>query len=283
MVVGFGAMGNGISQVSAQAGYGVTGMDFDGNAIERSLKTIDRSVDRFIEKGILKEKKEEILGRIKTTTELSLAKDADLVIEAVFEDLDLKKRIFRELDRLCAPRTILASNTSAIPISELSSVADKRERIVGTHFFFPVPLMRLVEVIQGVSTSNVTIEKTSRFVESIGKTPIIVKHDVAGFIANRAFLAMMLEAMRLYEQGVGTAKDIDQCLMLGYNHPIGPLEVADMSGLDTIFRAVMAIYNDTGRPEYAPPVIFRRMVAAGLYGRKTGKGFYEYTKDGQKK
>jgi 3-hydroxybutyryl-CoA dehydrogenase len=143
--------------------------------------------------------------------------------------------------------------------------------------------MRLVEVIQGVSTSNVTIEKTSRFVESIGKTPIIVKHDVAGFIANRAFLAMMLEAMRLYEQGVGTAKDIDQCLMLGYNHPMGPLEVADMSGLDTIFRAVMAIYNDTGRPEYAPPVIFRRMVAAGLYGRKTGKGFYEYTKDGQKK
>ena len=283
MVVGFGAMGNGISQVIAQAGYVVTGMDFDAKVIERGLKAIDRSVDKFIEKGILKEKKEEILGRIKTTTDLSLAKEVDIVIEAVFEDLDLKKKIFRDLDQLCAPRTILASNTSAIPISEISSVTDRPERVVGTHFFFPVPLMRLVEVIKGISTSNETIEEMSKFVESVGKIPVIVKHDVAGFIANRAFLAMMLEAMRLYEQGVGTAKDIDQCLKLGYNHPMGPLEVADMSGLDTIFRAVIAIYNDTGRPEFAPPVIFRRMVAAGLYGRKTGKGFYEYTKDGQKK
>jgi len=283
MVVGFGTMGHGISQVSVQSGYTVIGMDIDEKAIERGLKSIDRSVSKAIEKGVLKEKKEEILGRLKTTKDLSLAKDVDLVIEAVFENIHLKKEVFKELDRLCPPHTILTSNTSAIPISEIASVTKRQDRVAGTHFFFPVPVMRLVEVIRGVSTSNETMEKTKRFAASIGKVPVTVNIDLAGFLANRMWLIMALEAIRLYELGAGTAEDIDQCLKLGYNHPMGPLEIADMSGTDVLCGAVTAIYNDTGRAEYAPPMILRRMVAAGLHGRKTGKGFYEYTEDGKKK
>lgn len=283
MVVGFGTMGHGISQVSVQSGYTVTGMDIDEKPIERGLKSIDRSVSKSIEKGVLKEKKEEILGRLKTTRDLSLAKDADIVIEAVFENISVKKEVFKELDRLCPPHTILTSNTSAIPISEIASVTKRPDRVVGTHFFFPVPVMRLVEVIKGVSTSLETVEATKRFATSIGKSPVVVNFDIAGFLANRAWIPMALEAIRLYEQGAGTADDIDQCLKLGYNHPMGPLEIADMSGLDVLCGAITAIYNDTGRPEFAPPMILKRMVAAGLHGRKTGKGFYEYTEEGKKK
>jgi 3-hydroxybutyryl-CoA dehydrogenase len=283
MVVGFGTMGHGISQTSIQSGYTVTGMDIDERAIDRGLKSIDRSVGKAIEKGVLKEKKEEILGRLKTTKDLSLAKEADLVIEAVFEDIKVKKEVFRDLDRLCPPHTIITSNTSAISISEIASATKRPDRVVGTHFFFPVPVMRLVEVIKGVSTSNETMESTRKFATSIGKVPITVNMDLAGFLANRMWLLLAMEAIRLFEQGAGTAKDIDQSLILGYNHPMGPLEIADMSGLDVLCGAVTAIYNDTARPEYAPPMILRRMVAAGLHGRKTGKGFYEYTEEGKKK
>jgi len=283
MVVGFGTMGHGISQVSIQSGFAVMGMDIDEKAIERGLKSIDRSVSKAIEKGVLKEKKEEILGRLKIVKDLSLAKDADIVIEAVFENINVKKEVFKELDRLCPPHTILTSNTSAIPISEIASITKRPDRVVGTHFFFPVPVMRLVEVIKGVSTSTETLGATKKFAASIGKSPVVVNFDIAGFLANRAWIPMALEAMRLCEQGAGTAGDIDQCLKLGYNHPMGPLEIADMSGLDVLCGAITAIYNDTGRPEFAPPMILKRMVAAGLHGRKTGKGFYEYTEDGKKK
>jgi 3-hydroxybutyryl-CoA dehydrogenase len=283
MVVGFGTMGHGIAQVSVQAGYSVIGMDIDEKAFERGLKSIDRSVSKFVEKGVLKEKKEEILGRLKTTKDLSLAKDADMVIEAVFEDIKVKKEVFKELDRICPPHTIFTSNTSAIPISEIASATKRPGRIVGTHFFFPVPLMKLVEVIKGISTSQETLETTKKFAISIGKIPVIVKMDIAGFLANRMWLLLAMEAIRLFEKGAGTAEDIDQSLILGYNHPMGPLEIADMSGLDVLCGAVTAIYNDTARPEYAPPMILKRMVAAGLHGRKTGKGFYEYTEDGKKK
>jgi 3-hydroxybutyryl-CoA dehydrogenase len=283
MVVGFGTMGHGIAQVTVQAGYSVIGMDIDEKAFERGLKSIDRSVSKFVEKGVLKEKKEEILGRLKTTKDLSLAKDADMVIEAVFEDIKVKKEVFKELDRICPPHTIFTSNTSAIPISEIASATKRPGRIVGTHFFFPVPLMKLVEVIKGISTSQETLETTKKFAISIGKIPVIVKMDIAGFLANRMWLLLAMEAIRLFEKGAGTAEDIDQSLILGYNHPMGPLEIADMSGLDVLCGAVTAIYNDTARPEYAPPMILKRMVAAGLHGRKTGKGFYEYTEDGKKK
>lgn len=280
-VCGAGLMGSGITQVCAQAGYEVIMRDVAEKILKKAMDSIAWSVGKFIEKGALKEPKETIIGRVKTTLSLEDAKGADLVIEAVPEEPGLKRETFAQLDSFCPPETIFATNTSAIPISLLASATKRPEKFVGTHFFSPVPMMRLVEVIKGLSTSAETVEIAKTFVKSLGKEAVEVKRDVAGFLMNRIGISALLEAIRLFEQGVGSAEDIDAGMRLGYGWRMGPLETADMTGLDVMMNAAMAIYNDTGDPKFNPPTLLRRMVIAGQHGQKTGVGFYEY-KEGQK-
>jgi 3-hydroxybutyryl-CoA dehydrogenase len=278
-VVGFGMMGNGIAQVSAQAGYEVVAQDIDEDILERGMKTIAWSVEKLASKGKIEGTKEEVLGRIRTTTDLNLAEEADLVVEAVIEDLELKQRLFSDLDRRCSPKTILASNTSALLITDIASKTNHPERVVGTHFFNPAPIMRLVEVVKGLLTSDETMVVAKDYVLSLGKEPLLVHKDIPGFVVNRINGWIYLEAMRLLEQGVASAEDIDKGMRLGVGHSMGPFETMDMAGLDTILNARMAVYNGTRDQRLFPPDILRRMVSAGLLGRKTGRGFYAYAKE----
>ena len=278
MVVGFGIMGNGIAQVCAQAGYEVIGQDTDQGALEKGMKSIEWSVDKLISKGTVEGMKGEILGRITTTCDTHVAKEADLVIEAAVEDLELKKKIFGELDQVCPPETILATNTSCLLITDIAASTARPERVVGTHFFNPVPMMRLVEVVKGFVTSDKTMEKTRDFVISIGKEPLMVHKDIPGFVVNRINGYVYLEAMRLLEQGVASVEDIDKGMRLGVGHTMGPFQTMDLAGLDAILNARMALYNGTKDPKLFPPDMLRKMVAAGVLGRKTGRGFYDYKK-----
>lgn len=278
-VVGFGMMGNGIAQVSAQSGYEVVAQDVDEDILERGMKSIAWSVEKLASKGKIEGTKEEVLGRIRTTTDLNLAEEADFVVEAVIEDLELKQRLFSDLDRRCSPKTILATNTSALLITDIASKTNHPERVVGTHFFNPAPIMRLVEVVKGLLTSDETMETAKNYVLSLGKEPLLVHKDIPGFVVNRINGWIYLEAMRLLEQGVASVEDIDKGMRLGVGHSMGPFETMDMAGLDTIMKARMAVYNGTRDQRLFPPDILRRMVSAGLLGRKTGKGFYTYTKE----
>ena len=276
-VVGSGLMGNGITQVSAQAGYKVKMNDLKQEFCDKGLETIKFSLGKFLQKEkISQDHHDAALTNITTTTRLEDAADADLVVEAVFEDLEVKREVFGKLDQICRPDTILATNTSAIPISLIAGATQRVDKVVGTHFFSPVPLMRLCEIIKGVQTSDDTVSAAKGWAESVGKTTVVVKKDHAGFIANRLGLPMSLEAIRMLEAGVADPEDIDNAMKFGFNHPMGPLELADFTGIDVILNASMAIYNDTQDPKYFPPPLMQRMVASGLCGRKTGKGFYDY-------
>jgi len=208
---------------------------------------------------------------------MSAAADADLIVEAVFEKIELKQDVFKQLDEVCKPECILASNTSAISITSIASVTKHPENVVGTHFFSPVPMMKLCEVIRGLQTSDETIVAVLDFAKTIGKETVVVQKDVAGFIANRVGLAMSCVAIKLVEAGVATPEDIDKTMKLGFGHRMGPLETSDMTGIDVLMNAMKAIYNETQDERYAPPEIMQRMVAAGLLGRKTGKGWYDYS------
>ncbi len=276
-VIGAGLMGSGIAQVSAQAGWDVVLRDVTDAALERGLGGIRTSYERFVSKGTLAAgDAEAALGRITTTTELEAAADADVVVEAVFESIEVKTEVFTELDRICKDSAVLASNTSAIPITQIAAVTKRPEAVVGTHFFSPVPMMRLCELVRGYKTSDETLATARAFAEEIGKTCIVVNRDVAGFVTTRLISALVVEAVKLYESGVASAEDIDIACKLGFGHAMGPLATTDLTGVDIMRNAARNIYTETQDEKFAPPEILNRMVTAGDLGRKSGRGFYEY-------
>jgi len=276
LIVGSGLMGGGIAQVCAQAGIRVLLHDASPSALEKARKNIAWSVGKLIEKGNLSETQETILNRITPVDTLQPELDADLAIEAVFENIDIKRSIFKTLDDCCKPDTLIASNTSAIPITELAAATKRPEKVLGLHFFSPVPMMMAVEVIKGMGTTDATAQTGKAFVAQIGKTPIMVNRDVAGFVINRINLPSSMEAMRLVEEGVATIEDIDMGLKLASGRKMGIFETGDMVGLDVTYGALMAMYQETGDPRWYPPLLLRRKVKAGHLGRKTGRGWYDY-------
>ncbi|MEU5728946.1 3-hydroxyacyl-CoA dehydrogenase family protein [Streptomyces antimycoticus] len=276
-VIGAGLMGSGIAQVSAQAGWDVVLRDVTDEALRRGTDGIRASYEKFVSKGKLgAEEAERALGRITTTTDLEAVADADVVVEAVFEKIEVKREIFGTLDELVKDDTILASNTSAIPITKIAAATRNPERVVGTHFFSPVPMMQLCELVRGHKTSDETLAAAREFAEGVGKTCIVVNRDVAGFVTTRLISALVVEAAKLYESGVATAEDIDTACKLGFGHAMGPLATADLTGVDILLHATDNIYAESQDEKFAPPEIMRRMVDAGDMGRKSGEGFYRY-------
>jgi 3-hydroxybutyryl-CoA dehydrogenase len=276
-VIGAGLMGSGIAQVAAQAGYEVVLRDVTDEALTRARDAIRASYERFIAKGKLDaDAAEAALGRITTTTELAAAADADIVVEAVFERIEAKQEVFRALDRIAGEHAVLASNTSAIPITKIAAVTERPERVVGAHFFSPVPMMTLCELVRGYRTSDETLTAARAFAEGIGKTCVVVNRDVAGFVTTRLISALIIEAVRLYESGVASAEDIDTACRLGFGHAMGPLATADLTGIDILQHATGNIYTESQDEKFAPPELMRRMVDAGAIGRKSGQGFYRY-------
>ena len=283
MVVGSGLMGSGIAQVCAQAGVQVFLHDVSKDVLVNAIKNIDWSVSKFIEKGKLGEDRDSIMARIRLITDFKDGRDVDLVIEAVFENIELKREIFQKLDQICRPDALIASNTSAIPITELAAVTNRPEKVLGLHFFSPVPMMQAVEVIKGAVTAAETADRGRKFALQIGKEPIMVNRDVAGFVINRINFPSTIEAMNLVEQGVASVEDIDKGLRLAAGRRMGIFETGDMVGLDVTYGAMKAMYEETGDPRWYPPLLLRRKVKAGHLGRKAGKGWYEYNEDGSKK
>jgi 3-hydroxybutyryl-CoA dehydrogenase len=276
-VIGAGLMGSGIAQVAAQAGWTVTLRDLDDAATQRGMDTIRTSLEKFAAKGKLSsEEVEAALDRITLTTDLAAAADADIVVEAVFEQLEVKQEVFRELDRICRPDAVLATNTSAIPITQIAAATARPESVVGTHFFSPVPMMKLCELVRGLKTSDQTLATARAFAEGVGKTCVVVNRDVAGFATTRLITALVVEAVKLVESGVISAEDLDTACRLGFGHAMGPLATADLTGVDILLHAARNIYTDTGDAKFFPPELMQRMVAAGEYGRKRGRGFYSY-------
>ena len=277
-VVGFGQMGAGIAQVSAQAGYEVVCNEVTDDLIERSFGKINKLLDRAIEKGkIDSAAKEKTLGLIKTTTELGGMAECDIVIEAVTEDAAIKRETFEELERICPPETIFASNTSSLPIGDLAVVTKRRDKFIGLHFFNPVPVMKLVEVVRTIDTSDETFNAAFEFAKSVGKTPVTAK-DSPGFIANVLLVPYLLDAIRQYENGLATKEDIDNAMMFGCGHPMGPLTLTDFIGLDTILYIADIMFEEFKDSHYAAPPLLRRMVNSGYLGKKAGRGFYDYRK-----
>lgn len=275
-------MGSGIAQVCAQAGYRVTLMDTRSQARDKAVLGISSSIERLSKKGILQESPQELMARITAKTDLSDAHTAAWIIESVFEDEGLKRELFQELDRVSLPQTPLATNTSSVPISRLADSLNHPERVLGLHFFGPVPLMRLVEVVKGTQTSEDVFEQGVAFVASLGKTPVRVSRDVPGFVMNRVFCAAFREALDLVARGVATPEDVDAGMRLGYGWNAGPFEIADNAGLDTILLIAKSL-KALGAHDLAPnPELIARMVAEGRLGRKSGAGFYRYGPDGKK-
>ncbi|MFG2136045.1 3-hydroxyacyl-CoA dehydrogenase family protein [Streptomyces sp. NPDC048650] len=276
-VIGAGLMGSGIAQVSAQAGWDVVLRDVTEGALARGKGGIEASYEKFVAKGKLEAAAaEQALARIATTTDLEAVADADIVVEAVFEKVEVKREIFQTLDKITKDDAVLASNTSAIPITKIAAATSRPERVVGTHFFSPVPMMQLCELVRGYKTSDETLAAAREFAESVGKTCIVVNRDVAGFVTTRLISALVVEAAKLYESGVATAEDIDIACKLGFGHAMGPLATADLTGVDILMHATDNIYTESQDEKFAPPEIMRRMVDAGDIGRKSGQGFYEH-------
>lgn len=275
-VVGCGLMGAGITQVCAQSGYPVVVLEINNELLNKGLALIGSLLTRNVKKGrISQSEKETTLARIKGTTDSKDFADCDLVIEAAIEKLDLKKKIFAELDKVCPEHTILATNTSCLSIIDIAKATTRPKKVLGMHFFNPVPLMKLLEIVRTLATSDQTLALSKEFGKSIGKT-IIIAPDTPGFIVNRLLMPFMNSAFRMLEAGLATREDIDAGVKLGLGHPMGPLALADLIGMDTCLFIADAIYEELKDPLYAPPVILKKMVAAGWLGRKTGKGFYEY-------
>jgi 3-hydroxybutyryl-CoA dehydrogenase len=276
-VIGAGLMGAGIAQVAAVAGHEVVLRDVTDEALSLAFAAIRASLTKFVAKDRLSEEEAQAaLARITTSTELDAVAHVDIVVEAIFENLDAKTKVFGELDRTCAEGTVLATNTSAIPVTSIAAATSRPESVVGTHFFSPVPLMKLCELVRGFKTSEETLTTARAFAESVGKTCVVVNRDVAGFVTTRLISALAMEAVRLVESGVATAEDVDAACRLGFGHPMGPLETIDMTGVDIMLNATTNIYTDTKDEKFAPPELLRRMVAAGDLGRKSGQGFYPY-------
>ncbi|MDG4764242.1 3-hydroxyacyl-CoA dehydrogenase family protein [Solwaraspora sp. WMMD406] len=276
-VIGAGLMGSGIAQVAAQAGWQVTMRDLDDAATARGVDGIRRSLDRFATKGTISaDDVEAALSRIITTTDLEAAADADIVVEAVFERIEIKHEVFRALDKICKADAVLATNTSAIPVTQIAAVTERPESVVGTHFFSPVPMMKLCELVRGYKTSDATLATAKAFAEEIGKTCVVVNRDIAGFVTTRLLTALMVEAVKLVEAGVVSAEDLDTACKLGFGHAMGPLATTDLTGADVLLNAARNIYTDTADEKFFPPELLQRMVVAGDLGRKTGQGFYSY-------
>ena len=276
-VVGAGLMGSGIAQVVAQAGYSVSVREVEQRFLDKGVKSIDGQLQRAVEKGRMSaEEKANLLGRIRWTLNLDDLKGADLIIEAIVEDLPLKQELYRALDRLCPPSTIFVSNTSSLTIMGMASVTGRADRFAGLHFFNPVPVMKLVEVIRTIRTSEETYRTVYEFATSLGKEPVTVK-DNCGFIVNRLLVPYLLDAIRALEAGVSTVGDIDKAMTLGCNHPMGPFALADFVGLDTTYFIANVMFEEYRERRYAPPPLLRKMVMAGYHGRKSGKGFYDYS------
>jgi len=276
MILGAGTMGSGIAQVVAQAGYEVIVRDVEQRFVDKGLAGVSKNLAKMVEKGKLTaEKKAEIEGRLSGTVDLAAGQDADLVIEAVIENLELKKKVYAELDAIVQPKAILASNTSSLSITALASCTKRPGQVIGMHFFNPVPVMSLVELIKGAGTSEETYAAAFEFVKSVGKTPVKVE-EAPGFAVNRILVPMINEAAYLLSEGVASAEDIDTAMKLGANHPIGPLALADLIGLDVCLAVMEVLYTEFSDSKYRPCPLLRKMVRAGYLGRKTGRGFFKY-------
>jgi 3-hydroxybutyryl-CoA dehydrogenase len=276
-VIGAGLMGAGIAQVAAVAGWDVVMRDVEESALERGRTAIAASLGRFVAKGKLDaDAAQSAQDRITTTTDLHAVDAAAIVIEAVFESLEVKTEVFAALDGICRDDAVLASNTSAIPITQIAAATGRAQSVVGMHFFSPVPMMALCELVRGYQTSDETLSAARAFAEGIGKTCMVVNRDVAGFVTTRLVAALANEAVRMVESGVATAEDVDIACRLGFGHPMGPLATLDLTGLDIMLHATENIYAETRDPKFAAPELLRRMVSAGDLGRKTGQGFYSY-------
>lgn len=276
-VIGAGLMGSGIAQVAAVAGWDVVIRDLDSASLARGSDAIKTSLGRFASKGkISQEDADAAIARVSTTTDLDAVSDADIVVEAVFEKLEIKQEVFRSLDKLCRDGAILATNTSAIPVTQIATATGRPESVVGTHFFSPVPMMKLCELVRGFKTSDATLAGARAFAEEIGKTCVVVNRDIAGFVTTRLIAALVVEAVKLVESGVISPEDLDVACQLGFGHPMGPLATTDLTGVDVLLHAARNIYADTADEKFFPPELLQRMAAAGDLGRKTGKGFYEY-------
>lgn len=280
-VLGCGLMGAGIAQTTASAGFATIVREVSDDLIAKGLAGIDKSLARFAEKGtITAEQQKEIRGRLTGTTTLDDLGDCDIIIEAIIENLDTKRETYVRLDEVCKPETIFASNTSSLSITEMMNVtsAERQQRFIGMHFFNPVPIMKLVEVVRTILTDDQVYEQAVEFGRKLGKTPVRAS-DKTGFIVNRLLVPYLLDAIRALEEGVGSTVDIDNAMKLGCGYPMGPLTLGDFVGLDTTYYIAEIMFNEFREKRFAPPPLLKRMVMAGLYGRKTGRGFYDYTKD----
>lgn len=277
-VLGTGTMGAGIIQVLAQNGYEVVMRARRESSVEKGLATVKKNLDKMVAKEkITAEEAEAVFARIHGSTDINIIADADLVIEAATEDMEAKKALFAELDKLCKPETIIATNTSSLSITEIAAATGRPDKVIGMHFFNPVPAMKLVEVINGLVTSEETNKIVTELAVELGKTPVQVK-EAPGFVVNRVLIPMINEAIGIYNEGIASAADIDTAMKLGCNHPMGPLALGDLIGLDVCLAIMEVLYTEFGDPKYRPNILLRQMVAAGKLGMKSGAGFFDYSR-----